>query len=401
MAMLSFSNVFFLPNKFLENKQNTMRDDSLLYNDTAVLAKLVSPSKRRMPRFFLHIGPHKTATTSIQCALYKYQEELKRKDSILFLGKVDERFCPFRVNSRAQDQRIRNIHLCTGDPQCWEKLTSEWEVNRKKGYDMVLSKEGISDLGSLNHSDATERERFWSAMDLALVGWNVTVILTYRRFFEWLPSSFNQHAFQMRLQSRKEPWPLVPEKPITLEDVLAGVLQGTMIPPYPFVDTIRQTQLPANWDWYVMNMHQTPDVVQAFVCKVLDARNTCSSYQPIPQSRQSPGDDLVYDYLNVQALQWGWMRQAPRGQRARSTRNFVQNVLKVSPLDFPQDCPSRSLLESLLAYSMALEENIIGSVDAKDHTEPFWRFSKSLCTVNATAVLLANATTWKTFYASV
>jgi hypothetical protein len=420
IAVLSFSNVFVLQNMGKDppavlpvdapTNQHHHPWDRRNQGASGILHNrrnetITSANNKIAPRFFLHVGPHKTATTSIQCALYQYREELKRNDSILFLGKVDEKFCSFPGKGKiTQDHRIRKIDECAGDTdECWPKLTSEWEEHRRNGFDMVLSKEGISDLMSLKHSNTRERERFWQAMKQALVGWNVTVVLTYRRFFEWLPSAFNQHAFHMRLQARSKPYSHFPdEQPTTMEQMIEGVLRGSMSAPYPFVDTILKRKLPANWNYYVMNMHRTPDVVQAFVCdEVLETRHTCSNYQPVSQSRQSPADDLVYDYLNVQAFHWGWwIRQDRRGQRARSTRNFVQNVLNLSPLSFPQDCPSQSLLEKFLAYSIAMEDRILGSVDVAHHTDRFWKFSKHLCTVNATKVLLANSTTWKAFYAA-
>ena len=403
MVILSLLNFLIIKTFDASLPDEAIFDAHSRNHSTAAALARVNKSKGSRPPFILHIGPHKSATTSIQCALYRYRKILKNQDSILFLGKVDERFCDLPENDRPilQDQRIQKLTECMGNTDCWKKLIAEWEENKRNGLGMVLSKEGISDLASSKHSLESERAIFWPALEDALIGWNVTVVVTYRRFFEWLPSAFNQHAFHMRLQKR-EPWPTAPQLPQTVEEVIAGIVRGQTPPPYPFVDTLLQRQFPPHWNSYVMNMHRTSDVVRAFLCEEVlqDAKQTCSTYQPAPLSRQSPSEDLVYDYLNVGALHRGWMSSGRRGQRARSTKTFVQNVLKLSPNDFPKSCPSRSLLEPFLEYSIAMERRILGKVDIQDHLEQFWKSARNFCTVNATAVLTANQSLWKQFYAS-
>lgn len=357
----------------------------------------------QQPKFFLHVGPHKTATTSIQCALYHYQEILKDKDSLVFLGKVDASFCSSKGKSIVQDERIRKLETCVRDPNdCWWTVTQDWKTNRKAGYGMMLSKELISDLASIHHSKEEDRLQFWAAMEKALLDWNVTVVVTYRRYFEWLPSAFNQHAFHQRIQAR-EAWPVSPVRPLTMEEVVAGVVEGTAVPPYPFVNDILDWKFPPTWKVWMMNMHDTKDIVKTFFCHSdLNAKHTCATYQPLAPTRQSPAEYLVYDHLNVQALHWGWMKAGRRGQLARSTKAFVESVLQMSPQDFPKDCPSQSLLESFLAYSLAMEAKLLGTtgMDTKQHTELFWKSSADLCTVNATKVLSANETKWKKYFSS-
>ena len=67
-----------------------------------------------------------------------------------------------------------------------------------------LSDEDVAFFASGNRSRENKRNRFWTAMEEALIGWDVTVVLTYRRYFEWLPSS--QREVHIRLTT-KEPWP--------------------------------------------------------------------------------------------------------------------------------------------------------------------------------------------------
>lgn len=356
----------------------------------------------RQPRFILHIGPHKTATTSIQCALYQYRKDLQELDSILYLGKVDEKFCQVRADGgkTGQDERVRKMESCFKDEKCWQGLEGEWGSHRANGVDLVLSKEGISDWASANHSKVEWRQQFWPKFIQALDGWNVTVVLTYRPYFEWLPSAFNQHSHHMRLQAR-QPFPKSHEPMGTFGETLVRILDENLLAPYPFVDEILTFSFPSSWNIRVVNLHETGDVVKAFLCETLVAEGTCTKYQAVPPSRKSPAEDLAYDYLNIQALRWGWIQEThKRGALMRSTRNFVKHTLRSNVLDYPFDCPTNQTMKKLLERSITLEKNIIGFADSHDLSTKFWASTGRLCTINAKKALLANKTLWMNFYLS-
>lgn len=352
--------------------------------------------RTRIPRCFLHIGPHKTATTSIQCALYRYQTELYNHDSTVFLGKVDSKFCnsPGEIK---QDERIKKLDKCVDDPNCWGNVTRDWDRHKQDGYNMVLSKEGLSDWALLDR-DGVHIHGFWSAMAQALRGFEVTVLLTYRSFFDWLPSAFYQHAYHMRLQAR-QPWPKMTDTPPeTFEQHLMGVLAGRKSPPYPFVDYLVDFPFPVGWKIQIADMQATPDIVQLFFCHIIDANHTCSIYEPTQPSRESPAEAVAYDALNVEAVQRGWITGGRRFLLMQATKRFIRDQLQLRFSDLPVVCPSRAIMEAFLARSITLERTILGDVDVAGHSRRFWDNTEKFCTVNVTHVLLANASAWKRFY---
>jgi hypothetical protein len=355
--------------------------------------KLPRP-ERKKPRMFLHIGPHKSATTSIQCALYHYGPQL-RNDSMVFLGKVDAGWCNF--GKIQQDSRIRTIDKCIKDESCWTNMTQEWKDYAKQGIDMVLSKEVLSDWASSKHSKPEFRERFWGSLGSALQGWNVTVLLTYRRYFDWLPSAFNQHAYHTRLQTN-QPWPRQDEPVETFENFLIKVQEGTKTPPYPFLDDILEYSFPPSWKVHIMDLEESEDIVSTLICDVLQANYTCQNYQPLPPSRESSIKELMYDYINIQGLHWGWMRLGKRGTRMRATRDFLDQY---DMSNVAYDCPDHMLLNTFLDHSLELERKILGNVtDEEEHSWRFWKGMKKFCTVNATKLLLKQPEQWKKFYQS-
>lgn len=356
----------------------------------------------RVPTFFLHLGPHKTATTSIQCAMYMNRDELEEKDSIKFLGKVDGRFCSTRGSGKIeQDWRIQKLDDCFHDPVCWPGWLEELDDWKTRGFNLVLSKEAMSGWASSNHSSVDFRNQFWPALGKALKKWRVVVILSYRVYHQWLPSALIQHAHHMRLQAR-EPWPRSHEVAMNLGDNIDMVLKGAKPPPYPYVDSILDHQFPLNWEIRLLNMHHSESIVSDFICETLKANGLCSQHKELlaTSARESPASELTFDYLNVQALQWGWMSAGKRGARMRETKRFVRRIFSNEFFHWPFHCPTQSIQSQLLETSILMERAILGSVDVSKLRQDFFSSAHRLCEVNASAVLLRNETVWKNFYHS-
>jgi hypothetical protein len=303
--------------------------------------------------------------------------------------------------------------------------------------DMILSKESLSDWASPAHTpDAAFRNVFWTKLATALQDWNVTVLLTYRRYYEWLPSAYAQHAYHTHIQLNA-PWPTTILPP-TLTDVLEQVLHQQQPPPYPFLDDILlapgrpSSPFPSTWKVHVLNLHRQPqqqDIVTTLLCDVLEAHHTCQHYQPITPKRTSPTDALVYDRLNVQANIWKWLKKGGgrRFARMKATRQFVERnsattmaaaaaaISLTTTTTGTTDCPHHALLQELLDRSLDLEREILGVGDDDNnndnnnedssvaaHTQAFWNHSRqqAFCSVNVTEVLLQDPNTWKDFYQS-
>ena len=390
-----FSIIHIETPRMMVQQEDPSRKHGLVVVDPIVQQQQPNPPGRRM---FLHIGPHKSATTTIQCALHQYAPMLRDKDSMVYLGKFDPAFCGGSSSGEKQDERIRKIDQCVRDnEECWGPLIEEWKQHGKEGMDMILSKESLSDWTSNDHSDASYRSFFWSRMATALHGWNVTVLVTYRRYYEWLPSAYTQHLYHTQIQ-KNAPWPdaVLP----TFAQFLEDVLENRRPPPYPYLDTMLQFKFPTNWNVRVLNLHNTNHaIVETLLCEVFQARNTCNSYQQIAPKRTSQSDALFYDRLNVQATLWGWLSGGRRFARMKATRRFVEQHLS----NMPKECPDKALLARFLERSLALEQQILvghGGDHRIDQRHDFWNSTDRFCTPNASSVLLQESKRWKEFYDS-
>jgi len=338
------------------------------------------PLQRRTPRFFLHIGPHKSATTYLQCALYRNAASLQAHDRIVYLGKVDAAYCGFKV--KQQDSRISKLDQCQADPDCWEGLVRQWDEYRRKGIDLILSKEALSDWTSSRHSEADFRQQFWSTLAKALQDWDVTVILTYRHYHQWLPSAFHQYRYE---QIQRGQWPQGELKPFP--EQLKSIIHDRTPAPYPFLDEILDFSFPTGWNLQILNIHQQ-DILPLVLCEVLHAAHTCKHFESISPKRISQSERILADSLNVQAMQWGWTTSP--GRRFRRMR-ATHRVLQTSQ-DLPMVCPSDMLIQGLKQRSKSLQEKFMPS--SSD-----WSFdSSSLCVVNASAVLLQGEQMWREHY---
>lgn len=346
-------------------------------------------SIRHLPRFFLHIGPHKSATTSIQCALYEYNSTgiLWQEDFIYFLGKVDYNFCNIQHQQRQvqKDDRIQKIDTCMKDTNgCWKELTDGWDrlrqqtttVTTTKSFDLIISKESLSDWISPYHSQDEFRDWFWTNLRSALMGWNVTILLTYRNYHEWLPSAFVQDAYHMRIQSKNQHWPdALPE---SFPEALPAILGGQRHAPYPYLDDIIPSLtghntsaantstsspsfiFPKDWNIQILNLHDSKpydDIVQKLICDVLRAQATCRIYQRQSPKRISPAEALIYDRINIQAYFWNWTSSAAVGKngkpkrfaRMKATKQFITETLHWKVEDIPMDCSTNNQTYTLPA----------------------------------------------------
>ena len=85
-----FSIIHIETPRMMVQQEDPSRKHGLVVVDPIVQQQQPNPPGRRM---FLHIGPHKSATTTIQCALHQYAPMLRDKDSMVYLGKFDPAFC--------------------------------------------------------------------------------------------------------------------------------------------------------------------------------------------------------------------------------------------------------------------------------------------------------------------
>jgi hypothetical protein len=215
-----------------------------------VIASMKTTTK---PRLVIHIGPPKTGSTSLQADLTAMQDFL-RKDGFVYLGRL---YKPYRnpkngkivINRRPDSPALTTLRnmFSTGNDDF------QIETNRKDcifdfrtflintfmlpvldsnvnnrslqdssrrqqdtGYvshnlgrngaplNILISDEALMKLWNVqDNEDVTE---IWTELYESLTEvWDVTIVATYRRFFEWLPSAKAQRD-KPTLERRRSAW---------------------------------------------------------------------------------------------------------------------------------------------------------------------------------------------------
>jgi hypothetical protein len=154
-----------------------------------------------LPHFVLHIGPPKTATTTIQCTLHQMSENLAKEDSYYFLGKT----CPNLGHHMGNNETaIHGHHLLMGlnggnsDTRGYIALKARMDYHRSQGNNIVYSNEGFA-----NHM--VDQNVTWELLQDLFVGWKVRIVIGYRHYFEWIRSLY----YQQYLHDKKymKNWP--------------------------------------------------------------------------------------------------------------------------------------------------------------------------------------------------
>jgi hypothetical protein len=156
------------------------------------------------PWLVLHIGPPKTATTTIQCGLEKHSLRLAKTDGYHFLGggcgiPMQEYYMPngeqtvlrrmliMALHQSAKDVPV-NPHNSAGDHL--EAFVERARFLRKAGASVILSGEQFgSQLSNKPSVMAKAREMLVDPHKGAgFLPHRVRIVLAYRHFVDWLPS---------------------------------------------------------------------------------------------------------------------------------------------------------------------------------------------------------------------
>ena len=202
---------FFDVENFLSKKQE-QNENIEPHNDDMNKALLSIVDDKNKQFFILHIGPTKTGSTSIQCGLSEYSKHLAEEDGYYYIGK-DPISCRHVHPSALVLASQRTVNSETGmDRSIYNNSIHSSMANNQiplKGKDTIrdlidgkiLSKleERLREHHSQGHHVIFSAEEFESyPFVLSILAplqkeWNVKIVITYRRYYEWLVSTYNQN----------------------------------------------------------------------------------------------------------------------------------------------------------------------------------------------------------------
>mmetsp|Transcript_29873 Transcript_29873/g.68535 ORF Transcript_29873/g.68535 Transcript_29873/m.68535 type:complete len:308 (+) Transcript_29873:184-1107(+) len=158
-------------------------------------------SDKRKSQLLIHAGPHKTATTTIQTAFELNRGLLYNSSTYEYIGKFSkysDKLCP-------PDLSFCIDHGFMSHPtsESIENFDSKMRQLYRDGVSVVISGEGMAQIVS-KRRDRTEP--ILVALQKLEDNFEITIALSYRRYFEWLVSAHN--SLQKLLKDRKNKnWP--------------------------------------------------------------------------------------------------------------------------------------------------------------------------------------------------
>lgn len=365
---------------------NNFKDDFANNPQTNVpnTSEIATPTALKV---YLHVGPGKMATTTIQRAMVRDQYELHK-----------ENFCVYENFGRAGEMLNGGQN---GNKNTSELLKVEtikdmlifFDYCHNTNQHMLLSSEFVGHL---------EKETWEEVLKPSLDRWNITIVVGYRRFYSWAPSVW----FQIMRQR-------ISEWPENENDVSSLIL--------PFHQWYHSNALKLkmlytgyyiqHWrgelgikDFLVYNVHEDINLLKHFYCSILGLHYTCKKHseEMIDEKKDNAGFSLHYDRLACALFFKGYIdpKKTSRSQAGEKIKDFYSLPRNAGIMEQPvlQSCFNNNQMKDVLEKSKKLElelvPNFYASSKGKVTLEDKFESNKQsmFCEVNVTSVINQHGT---------
>ena len=147
--------------------------------------------------FIMHVGPMKTATSTMQCSLMNLESQKLLPDNIV-LAESNYKDCR-RMDLNGGKSIVRCIRKWKQRqkkmPKCWKKQVLPYiKKQQKLNRSIIVSQENLSWLTRIIKNKKNKPRDFLNQLNESLgERYQIVVIVTYRTFFDWVYSYFVQH----------------------------------------------------------------------------------------------------------------------------------------------------------------------------------------------------------------
>ena len=340
------------------------------------------------PKLILHIGPPKMGTTTLQHYLEKDDN-----DGILALSNYTYIKCP---NLQKMYAPITGANFTN-----WEKFQSCLDEAKAKGPHMnaVYSQEVF---GKFFSNDKIH----WRYLRKVTSDWQVIIVVSYRRFFEWLPSYYYQNNRLMNCMGPCQP-PTFHEYFETMKvdtnSYFATFWGGVLGERHPTEALIEK--FGAYFDVVVHNIHEEPEnLVANFYCNIMHAEASCSHRRSEGlEVSKNVGSTLNYNLLAIAAKNAHLVpKKVSRFILSKAIQHFQESQGK-NENDFPLTCINDVDQYWLLTTSLEFEKRLIpkwfeSERGEMDHREKFSAAieKNKFCNLNADQAILDPK--WNSFF---
>ena len=257
----------------------------------------------------------------------------------------------------------------------------------------------------------------WSPIDWKLLKetledeWNIVVLMGYRRYFDWLPSSYQQINRYSPAKPKLKFWPSREDEPGKGKEIpylfpglwkqkskLGGLAYHDTDQLVQMIDNILPTVLFNMEDKRPLDLDNSTDIIlppnekvsllSRFFCTTLQEAGVTTDFtchQSLEADKNltseviaNPSKTVFYDSLTVAAYRKKMIKSTlVRHKVVMRVQAFHRDVLNQTDRDFPVLCPSNTELEEFLALSLSKEARLLptfyNTTDGHDsHVAAFW-----------------------------
>ena len=356
------------------------------------------------PKLILHIGPPKTGTTSIQCGLARLSGTLAHMDNYYYIGSpCAHKGDIYNINNQTGSPPIRPIYdlyqyvdVARNPPA---STMDFFEQHHRQNHSLILSAEKFSSLKDSERHLSNLRNIFPAHK------WDVQIIVTYRRYYEWIPSMYHQtsvgakrfrediHSIQDYVRQRwdegknnqneistatTKATATATASTITTKTTQVESLENIILKEHPTIRNVLTYQ--KKFPVILFNCHQSndnDDLVTNFICHAVpEAHHTCNfiraSNMTYAKKHESHNADRYV--LAREAHERGLLKEDldPTSMRVIETKFnalYGDGNHSISP---PQICLSKEQEHFLWNISLASEEYIMTAIQKSLFPSLLW-----------------------------
>jgi len=343
------------------------------------------------PKLFIHVGPLKTGTTTIQQQVIGMRGILGTKDLArddIFYKALSWMFVSNLVNENNWEELFKFIE-------------KQYKIVYKSGINnMLLSHESLS-FARTTKSHIQHLKRLETKFD-------VRIIMVYRPLETWYKSSYNDDRYLAMYKKKTRnfrPW--FPS--VGYNVGIAEWFEKNWIASDPLQTYETFQELFGKEKVHVLSLDRPDgvDISEQFVCEALEAQHSCETLKKNRRkmTRENTSQHkLFYDYdlLAMGALNRRFLRDNDECKRIErhQTALLIESYFKEKHLsleDIPQVCISESQKSKLYDRAWQAEQKLAHIPRQKsDFDESFKKEMSKYCSVDVESVL--SLVEWESFF---
>jgi len=333
----------------------------------------------KKPLAIIHVGPRKTGSSSIQRAIKeKYSEDLRIENYVSIVSN-HHAFTHCLARNEIRDDWLSK---CEKFSEVLDGFKATIGDARAKNANILISNESFDQTGFIN---VTQIQELFS-------GFDVHVIVTYRRFFEWMVSKFGQ---MYRHSPDWRQWDALGDKTNNIVSSSSRKDIKKLYSAHYSLEVYRM-YADAGFQTHMLNFHANSNVVKSFFC--LDVLNTPTICKKETESetttRANEKETIAFDEIVVAAQESGILdgTKLTRVEAREAVQAYFEQTLGQTEADLPKVCIQQrelNLLErvSVMSESLAVP-NFYSRVGQQELLTRFESYkTEGFCSVDTAIVL--------------